>query len=289
MNKKNAFTLIELLVVIAIIGLLLAIIVPSLQNAKRYSSAAVCLANESQLAKAYTLYSADNDALIPDGDTSDRSGTEAGYEYYNRSAVGESSNYRVHCWVGQPMNISRNPSNISLDDKIRGYEAGSIWPYIDAPKAYHCPSDNRFKTTASVGLLGYRSYSIGKPLSKRYPGNPGEVESEISKFSEFVNPSSKIIFLEEAEKERGWNHRTWNMDLVTPKWVDPFAIWHNDSSTFAFADGHADRHKWIEKQTRDMAASGTKDWSAVDPITKTHYDWDWFKKAYIPGRRPSGI
>lgn len=289
MKKKNAFTLIELLVVIAVVALLLAIIVPSLQNAKRYSSAAVCLSNEAQLIKAYTLYTSDNEARIPDGDTSDRSGVDAGYEYFDRSSVGESSNYRVHCWVGQPMNASRAPTNTSLDDKIRGFEAGSLWSYVNAPKAYHCPTDNRSNTTSSVGMLGYRSYSIGKPLSKRYPGNPGEVASEISKISEFVSPSNKIVFLEEAEKERGWNHRTWNMDLVTPKWVDPFAIWHNDSSTFAFADGHADRHKWVEKQTRDMAEAGVKGWSAIDPVTKTSYDWEWFKKAYIPGRRPSGI
>lgn len=287
----KAFTLIELLVVIAIIALLLSIIIPSLKNAKRFAAVAVCLANQGQLGKAYILYAENNDYLIPDGDTSDRSGNDAGYEFYNRSAVGESSNYRVHCWVGQPMNANKQPSNTSLDDKIRGFEAGSLWPYIMAPKAYHCPADTRFTQPLSptVGMLGYRSYSIGKPLSKRYPGNPGEVESEISRMSEFVSPSSKVVFLEEGEKERGWNHRTWNMDLVNPNWTDPFSIWHNDSSTFVFADGHADRHKWEEKQTRRMAEAGAKGWSAVDPDMKTTRDWEWFKKAYIPGRKPAGL
>lgn len=281
-DSNKAFTLIELLVVIAIIALLISIIIPALKNAKRFASAAVCLANEKQLGTAYFLYADDFDAYFPDGDTSDQAGVNAGYETYG--------SVRVHCWVGQPMNETNNASNLSLDDKIRGFEAGSLWPYLEAPKVYHCPGDNRFtKFDPGVGMLGYRSYSIGKPLSKRPSSNPGENACEISKTSEFVNPSDKIVFLEEGEKVRGWNHRTWNMDLVNPNWVDPFAIFHNDSSTFVFADGHADRHKWVENQTRRMAEAGDKGWSAIDPDAKTQYDWEWFKRAYIPGRKPAGI
>lgn len=289
-TSRHAFTLIELLVVIAIIALLLSIVAPALKNAKRYAAAAVCLANENQLGKAYYLYAEDHDSLIMDGDTSDRSGVDAGYEYYDRSSLGESSNYKVHCWVGQPMSDTRSPVNLSIDDKVRGYKAGSLWSYFEAPKAYHCPADNRFLDSTSVGMLGYRSYSIGKPLSKR-PGRAPENQSEIIRISQFVSPGEKIIFLEEAEKERGWNHRTWNMDMnaAAPRWVDPFAIFHNDSSTFVFADGHAERHKWTEKQTRDMAAAGAKDWTAVDPATKTYNDWLWMRKAYIPGRKPAGL
>lgn len=79
------------------------------------------------------------------------------------------------------------------------------------------------------------------------------------------------------------------MDFVNPNWVDPFAIFHNDSSTFVFADGHADRHKWVENQTRKMAEAGVKGWSAIDPDSNTQLDWEWFKRAYIPGRKPAGI
>lgn len=291
-HKRRAFTLIELLVVIAIIALLMAVIVPALRKAKELAAAAVCLANQSQLGKAYMLYCGDNDSCIPDGDTSDRTGTEAGYETYNRSALGESSEYRVHCWVGRPMDENRLPSNDSLADKVRGFQAGSLWSYLEAPKVYHCPADNRSNTIdPSVGMLGYRSYSIGKVLSKRFDGTiTAEVRCEISKLSQFVSPGNKIVFLEEAEREYGWNHRTWNMDLESPRWGDPFAIFHNDSSTFVFADGHADRHKWLQKTTKWMAEEGVKDVDAdeLDP-PGTYMDYNWFKKVYIPGRRPPGI
>ena len=85
----------------------------------------------------------------------------------------------------------------------------------------------------------------------------------------------------------GWNHRTWNMYLNQAQWVDPFAIWHNRSSTFGFADGHADRHKWLSKRTFEMAQSQckSKPGSALnDTGTGPSEDYLWFKRAYIPAK-----
>jgi len=33
------------------------------------------------------------------------------------------------------------------------------------------------------------------------------------------------------------------------EWVDLPASFHNDSASFAFADGHAEIHKWVESST----------------------------------------
>ena len=49
MLKRKAFTLIELLVVIAIIALLIAIIIPALQIARKKGSSAGCMANVKNL------------------------------------------------------------------------------------------------------------------------------------------------------------------------------------------------------------------------------------------------
>ncbi len=283
----KGFTLIELLVVIAVIALLMAVIMPALNKAKQLAAGVVCLANESQLVKAYILYAEDHDSFITDGDTAYKG--DKGLTTYNRPASMGGSNYRVHCWVGEP-----EGNNLTLDDKIRGFEVGSLWSYLEAPKVYNCPADKRWRdqNENGYGINGYRTYSIGKPLSKRYPGDPGEVESEISKISEFVTPSNKIIFLEETETEYGWNNRTWNMSLSlsNPQWKDPFAVLHNGSSTFAFADGHADRHKWVDIGAVKMSKAGTKGpvSAKLDDGTISE-DYIWFKKAYIPGRTPAGF
>ena len=65
MRKQNAFTLIELLVAIAIIALLMAILVPALEKARRQSQAIVCLSNLSQWGKIFGLYANDNEDRLP--------------------------------------------------------------------------------------------------------------------------------------------------------------------------------------------------------------------------------
>ena len=54
--RKDAFTLIELLVVIAIIGLLIAILLPSLNSARSASKANVCLSNLRQIGMQNSVY-----------------------------------------------------------------------------------------------------------------------------------------------------------------------------------------------------------------------------------------
>ncbi|MCK4998000.1 MAG: type II secretion system protein [Anaerohalosphaera sp.] len=279
-SGKKAFTLIELLVVISIIAMLLAILMPALSRVKKMAAAAVCLSNEKQLVLGWLLYAEDFGGKFVDGDTSDATGASAGYSNYGKGAV--------HNWVGMPLSETFGASNKSIEDKVRGLEVGALWDYLENHKVYHCPGDGRSRERANgINVYGYRTYSIGKPLSARPANSSGEDAVTISRVSQFQNGSNKIVFLEETEKSSLWNHKTWNMNLLQEKWIDPFAILHNDSSTFAFADGHADRHKWTQERTRDMAEKGVKNWDVINTSThlgSTAEDYYWFKKSYIPGR-----
>jgi len=67
MRRGNGFTLIELLVVIAIIALLMAILMPSLQRARKQAKAIVCQMNLHHWGLIWSMYTGDHDGFFPDG------------------------------------------------------------------------------------------------------------------------------------------------------------------------------------------------------------------------------
>ena len=290
-RKKAAFTLIELLVVIAIIALLLSIVMPALHAAKRLATGAVCLANENQLSKSWFLFAEDHDGNLVDGQPDYTSPYDGKTDYGNGIGTG----YNFVC---PPLDSNYMTSNsterFSLQGRIRGFERGSLWPYFEEPKLYHCPGDKR--SAKDEQRYGYRTYDIGGVYSREALANwvssdTYEGNVAVTKFSQITNTGSKIVWIESNDVEQPWNNNTWNIFLNSPRrWYDPVAIWHGDSSTFGFADGHAEKHKWVNELTKQrgsfdiqMQDDGNHQKIASVPDGETE-DWDWLVRHYIPGR-----
>jgi prepilin-type processing-associated H-X9-DG protein/prepilin-type N-terminal cleavage/methylation domain-containing protein len=64
-RSRGAFTLVELLVVIGIIGLLVAILLPSLQRARSQANVLKCLSNVRQINIACQMYANENGGYLP--------------------------------------------------------------------------------------------------------------------------------------------------------------------------------------------------------------------------------
>ena len=91
----------------------------------------------------------------------------------------------------------------------------------------------------------------------------GGAQPPYKKTAAIYGPSEAMVFVEEADP-RHYNNGTWVIDVgpneANYRWVDPFAIFHGDLSSFSFADGHATDRKWTDARTIDAArksANGT--------------------------------
>jgi prepilin-type N-terminal cleavage/methylation domain-containing protein len=233
-KMKKAFTLIELLVVISIIALLLSILMPSLQKARKLGQSSVCLGNTRQLAIAFQCYSFENRGkLVP---SLVKTGQSNAWVQYPQDATGKNT-------------FTEYKQTIPLNDTLNGIKAGLLYPYTKNEKVYHCIGDPRMKQATQ----GYRTYSMVACLN----GWSTDVKHIITKMDQIRRPSASYMLVEETDA-RGTNRDCWLLAAPEhgynpPMWWSPLAILHGDSSTFAFSDGHSELHKWRDSLTRELA------------------------------------
>ncbi|MHC4628419.1 MAG: type II secretion system protein [Planctomycetota bacterium] len=264
MFRKRAFTLIELLVVIAVIAILMAILMPALKAAKELARGSNCLANQRSLVLAYTMYAGDNDSRIVRGHV-DRNNLDS--PMWALPPIDPSGAYIA----GTPL----------LEDRIRGIKRGAMYPYINNPQMYHCPGDNRYQTGAPEHLRMYRSYIIPDVLSAARKGFHSWTEARYQyfpkKLDEITPPSYRYIFVESEFQNPNFNydHGGWSFaPWIDTRWVDALATFHTKSATFGFADGHAEKYKWVHSETWRIFI-GDLPIATLQPDAAVNADWRW--------------
>ena len=292
MKTIRGFTLVELLVVIAIIALLLAIIVPSLNAVRELASGVVCLNNQKSLSTAWSLYAENNDDWIVGGST------------YRTGEHARPSPYR---WVEPPMpqpvyggtRTPLNAASLTHQRRLNGIRAGMLFAYIENEEVYHCPGDRTFLNPEPYAV--YRSYAItGLMNGEHFRTREGNNEfGRITQYLQFNGkdlrvakrrtqirtPSDKIVFAEEdvVESKRGSARQEYNkgsfvlLSNNSMNWWDAPAGFHKEGGTFGFADGHAERKKWQNRNTLDLIEN-----AIPDPSPQTNEDLLWLVQRYIP-------
>jgi prepilin-type N-terminal cleavage/methylation domain-containing protein len=258
--KTRAFTLIELLVVIAIIALLMAIIMPALNLAKKKAATTVCLSNTKNLALGWYMYMGENDGRIMSSED---------------EPTGQERSGKFVGWCGIPRDLNGNMMGntqtdppVTNEDEIRGIKQGVLFSYIKEPRTYHCPADNQRKSLYDRTNV-FVSYSVPKCLYGFPNEGDANYNKQIRKFNEITAPSTRYVFVEAAET-RNWNASHHFVmaapeytNLATWGWWGPIAINHGDSSVLGFTDGHSEMRRWRDKYTIERVDKLLKTGSAT--------------------------
>lgn len=204
-SKRQAFTLVEMLVVVAVILLLVALLLPALQRADAVASRIKCLSNLKQITHAWVLYAGD---------------------YTGRMVGG---------WTDTPGAWVVGTAN-SVDTVINGL----LYPYIQTPKVYQCPSD----------LTGHAwSYSVNIYMGGARPAEGATYyNAQLLRLSHCARPSKTWIFIEENDT-RGRNINAFVPPNTGGGWVDLVGGFHPPGDNLAFADGHAEAWRWEDLRT----------------------------------------
>jgi len=196
MQRKPAFTLIELLVVISIIGILMAILMPSLQRVREQAREQTCKSNLKNIGLANIMYMEDNDSRMPDFHT-------------------HTNDCNGHIW--------RAPGGRMLRaDEDRAYWGVIYYSYVKEEKLFGCASFKNFSQIVAqemlydAGDIKNAGYSMNGWLSKTKSTvirRPAEVIVSHDHMEPRIENGNDMLFAENgknlAHYREGGGRATW--------------------------------------------------------------------------------
>jgi prepilin-type processing-associated H-X9-DG protein len=260
-NFESGFTRLELLAIIAVLAIGALVALPSLASIARDSNSALCQSNQRQLMRALHLYCADNSDYLP----------------YNRDQT-------VGQWLTHSATSTPDATNTA---KLFDPQYDMIANYLDpAINVFKCPADPSVVTNGTALVPKVRSISMNQAVGTKdnVLGGRAPVDGPwldgfhnhhantvwrcYGRLADVVNPVPSALFVLLDENPDSINDA--GCAAVGPqlpaqssnlRWLDWPATYHDNGSSFAFADGHSETHLWTDPPgtMTPKSAPGTND------------------------------
>jgi len=238
-RPHRAFTLIELLVVIAIIGVLAALLLSALSQAKSRAQTTVCLNNLKQLELAWLMYADENEDQL------------ANNQWYGNW------NLFPNNWVGGAMSYETEPeypvawthADTTNNALLLNPSRSQLGPFVRSYGVYKCPTDKSWIQLGGQRYPRVRSYAMNEQVGDYV--NKG-APNTFTRKDQIGLPMWVFIDTHEDSIVDGWFQFGSNTPLTAPSsysWQQLPASRHNGSGVVSFSDGHVEQHKWVDGRT----------------------------------------
>ena len=223
---RRAFTLIELLVVIGIIGVLLAILLPSLSAARASATRIKCMSNLHQLLSAEMTYVSESH----------------GYLTYPNWA---NDHFSTDVW---PTGWLYTQGKVSVPLEQDDVKEGALFPYLQTTRVYHCPAhlSDDWSPNGTDRLTSYMMN--GAVCGYGAVGHKADDGSTTAwapswKITDWTHTSEQILWWEADEGNPQTADAAWN-DGSSKPYENQLAHRHGRGASVGFFDSHVE---WMDR------------------------------------------
>ncbi|MDR1282967.1 MAG: prepilin-type N-terminal cleavage/methylation domain-containing protein [Opitutaceae bacterium] len=208
-TRADAFTLIELLTVIAIIGILAAILIPTVGAVRKTANAAACVSNLHQIGVAFQLHAESSRGLLPKPQDQDASWPMSTWMYSLQPYL-------------EQRKVGATPDNIALCfDGVFRCKGKPGW---DLSKSDAYKISYGMSTLNADNLTGETSRNIARRLDA------------------LIIPALTMLAMDRATFTATGAEAGMPAYIITSHKIyrDAIGLWHKNKDNVLFADGHVE-------------------------------------------------